>query len=50
MPAIKTDEEMIAKNQKEFIQEQVKKTASVDPDEVIQMLRLKQLGDAFKNG
>ena len=40
---------MMAEEQKKFIAENhVKKSA--DPEEVIQMLRLKQLEDAFKSG
>lgn len=49
LPYIKTDKAMMAEEQKKFIKENnVKKSA--DPEEVIQMLRLKQLEDAFKDG
>ena len=49
LPYIETDKAMMAEEQKKFIKDNnVKKSA--DPEEVIQMLRLKQLEDAFKDG
>lgn len=49
LPLIETDKAMMAEEQKKFIKDNnVKKSA--DPEEVIQMLRLKQLEDAFKDG